>query len=165
MQQASSGLESIAQLHREMDRLFDTVFHSFVPNSPSLPFTARGFLNEGGARPKLTELSRPQVDIAADDNQYELVMNVPGLTSDDVTIELQGECLVISGQKLENNNSSDKHYYRVERSLGAFQRTLSLPEDVNTDEIKAHLQDGVLTLSIPRCSVEASDQKRIPISS
>ena len=66
---------------------------------------------------------------------YEITLNVPGLSSDDVSIEIQGDRLVVRGQKEERHHPKDKHYYRVERSVGTFQRTLSLHKQIK--KIKA----------------------------
>lgn len=68
-------------------------------------------------------------------------------------------------QKEESSESEGKQYYRIERSFGSFQRTLSVPDDANTDEISACLKDGVLTLNVPRKSYPTVDVKRIAILS
>lgn len=160
-----SNLDSLLQLHREMDRLFDNVFNTSGLASQRSLFPERRFLNNDVVGTCSRTPYRPQIDISGDENHYEITLNVPGLSSDDVAIDVQGDRLMIRGHKEENSETKNQHYYRTERSVGGFQRTLSLPEDANSDEITASLKDGVLLLSIPRHQIEARDVKRISISS
>jgi len=160
-----SNVDSLLQLHREMDRLFDNVFNTFGLASQRSLFPEQRFLNKDVVDTYARIPYRPQIDVSGDENHYEITLNVPGLSPDDVAIDVQGDRLIIRGQKEEKSETKDQHYYRTERSIGAFQRTLSLPEDANSDEISASLKDGVLLLSIPRNQIEARDVKRIPISS
>lgn len=143
----------LMDFHREVDRLFDNAFRSF--GFPSL-FDDSSFANES--------FFRPQVDISGSDNQYDITLDVPGMKQEDLSIEVQGDSLIVRGEKQENKESRDKEFYRVERSYGTFQRTLALPDDANADEISADLEDGVLTLSIPRRAVEGKEVKRIAIN-
>lgn len=143
---------SLLGLHRDMDRWFDDAFRSF--GMPSLL-----------ADSSMSKLYRPQIDVSADDNHYEIALDVPDMSESDLDIEVKGDVLMIRGQKEERTEKKDKHFYRVERSCGSFQRTLSLPDDANADEISAGLKKGVLRLSIPRRQSATEDVKRISISS
>jgi len=156
---ASAG--SLMSLHREMDRWFDDAFRSF-----GIPSLASRLHSPAMGEHRLASFFRPQIDVSGDDNCYEISLDVPGLTQDDITLELNNDMLVIKGQKEERSEDKDKHYYRVERSYGSFQRTLALPDDANVDEIEAKLDKGVLRLQIPRREDVARDNvKRISISS
>jgi len=150
----------VTQLHQQIDRLFDDVFSAFDRPSLNSTFPRR-------AEPAITPSSifRPQVDVSGDEKQYEITLDVPGLSEDDLAIEVKGDVLTISGETEDKLEQKDKQYYRVERSYGAFQRTLSLPSDANADDIQAKLKDGVLTLTLPRSQPEQADVKRISISS
>ncbi len=141
----------LANFHREVDRLFDNVFSGF----PSLSGTS-SLIDDS--------FFKPQVDISGNDKSYEITLNVPGLKREDISIELQGDSLLIKGEKQEKNESKDKHYYRIERSYGTFQRVLALPEDANAKEISADLKDGVLCLTVPRSTVANKEVKRITIN-
>jgi len=147
---------SLMSLHRDMDRWFEDAFKSF--GSPALQAQ-----NKDTAR--LPEFFRPQIDISGDANCYQISLDVPGLTESDLSLEVKDDVLTIKGQKEERSENKDKHYYRVERSYGSFQRTLTLPDDANADEIKASLDNGVLKLEIPRRAAVKEDIKRISISS
>ncbi len=153
------GPASLLSLHREMDRWFDDAFKSFGMPSLSSGGDSLAFGGEG-----LQRFYRPQIDVAGDDNCYEISLDVPGLTEDDLSLELNGDVLTIKGHKEARNERKDRHYYRVERSYGSFQRTLALPDDANADEISARLDKGVLRLEIARRAGKGSGVKRISIS-
>jgi HSP20 family protein len=152
-----AGAGSLMSLHRDMDRWFEEAFKSFaMPPFPSMT---------GTAGDKLSGFYRPKIDVCGDSNCYEINLDVPGLAESDLSLEVKDNVLTIKGEKEERSEDRDKHYYRVERSYGSFQRTLSLPDDANADEIKANLDKGVLKLEIPRREVVEQDVKRISISS
>jgi HSP20 family protein len=153
----NSGVNPLLQLHQDIEQLFNETFNAFgmLPTT-SLPLNKA--LNETG-------LYRPQLDISGDDKEYQVLLDVPGLSAADVSIEVNGDKLIIKGQKEEEHESKDKQFYRVERSFGSFVRTLSLPDDANSDAINASLKDGVLVLSIPRQAQSDKNVKRIEISS
>jgi HSP20 family protein len=147
---------SLLSLHRDMDRWFEDAFRSFgMPDMPASKIADTG----------MSGFFRPRIDVSGDDNCYEINLDVPGLNESDLTLEVKDDVLTIKGQKEERSENKDKHYYRVERSFGSFQRTLALPDDANADEIKANLDKGVLKLEIPRRAAVKEDVKRISISS
>ena len=157
---AESNANSLLRLHSEMDSLFNHVFSSF-----GMPSLRSAFPGQHPRASLPVELFIPNVDIAGDEKQYEIVLDVPGLSESDLSIDLKGDVLMIRGQKTEESGSKEKQFYRVERSSGSFQRTLSLPDDAVAEEIYASLKDGVLKLTVPRRQVLAEDVKRINISS
>ncbi len=148
------ALHPVFQLRREMDRLFESVFRG-VGLSPFntdffTPLTSSGLL-------------KPQVDIAAADNEYTITVEVPGVSEKDVTIEIADNNMIIRGEKKQEKEEKDKNYYRIERSYGSFQRLLSMPEDADQDSIKAKFKNGVLTIKMPRKDVPKSGVKRVEI--
>lgn len=145
-------------MHRHIDRLFENTLSAFG----HLP-SGSGWRNN-----MLSELSAgqlPSIDIAADEHRYDITLDVPGMKASDIDIQVHDRVLTIRGQKQESHEDKDKHYYRMERRIGSFQRTLSLPVDAVDDDIHASIKDGVLKLEIPRREVANKDIKRIPISS
>lgn len=149
------AMDSLSRLHHEMDRWFDELSSAF-----GLPAPGRS-----GGDASLAGFYRPQIDVSGDANCYEIRLDVPGMDESDLSIEVKDDVLVIRGEKREQSEQKDRHYYRMERSYGAFQRTLALPDDVNSDEIGARLDKGVLRLEIPRRQNAAQDVRRIEISS
>ena len=113
----------------------------------------------------LTEgLLKPTLDIGADDKEYSISIEVPGVEQKDIKLEVANNTLTVSGEKKQEHEEKDKNYYRMERSYGSFQRVLSLPEDANQDNVAATFKNGVLTVTMPRKSLPASNLKQIPIN-
>jgi len=153
---------SLLKLHNEMDRLFDDVWRSFeMPGSSRMmrPFGNSLFENSraGSYRAKL--------DISGSEEEYEVSIDLPGLTEVDIKIELNGNTLTVKGQKEEKNESNGKQYCRVERSIGSFQRILALPEDADPDAISATMRNCLLVIQTPRKALPNNEVKHISISS
>lgn len=180
----------LLQLHQEMDRLFDDVWRSFGLSSPSRLFRqpslfgsglhgrglhgrgphgrdsySGGLLGSNVLNSSLAGDFRANLDISGTDKEYEVSIDLPGMSDSDIQIDVTGNVMTIRGEKEETNENKEKQYYRVERSYGAFQRTLSLPDDANKDDISATMKDGVLTVRIPRLALPKEEVKRISISS
>ena len=155
-----AGRGTLTSLHRDMDRWFEDAFKSF--GMPSLDSNLQSRTMPGIS---LSNIYRPQIDVSGDSNCYEINLEVPGLTESDLSLEVKDDVLTIKGEKEERSEDKDKHYYRVERSYGSFQRTLALPDDAIGDEIKAILDKGVLILEIPRRETATQEPKRISINS
>ncbi len=155
-----AGAGSLLRLHRDMDRWFNDAMSSF-----GMPALGSGLLPSALSDTAATNFFRPQIDVSADDNCYEIALDVPDMSESDISVEVKGDMLLIKGQKEDRSEDKDKHFYRVERSYGSFQRTLALPDDANADEIKADLKKGVLRLEIPRRVLAGNDVQKISISS
>ncbi|HEU5366741.1 MAG TPA: Hsp20/alpha crystallin family protein, partial [Hanamia sp.] len=84
----------------------------------------------------------------------------PGLKKEDFKINLEGNMLTISSEKEEKNEEKDEKYTRQEYSYSSFERSFTLPDEVNQDKIDAHYQDGVLNLVLPK----KEEAKRMAIS-
>lgn len=89
----------------------------------------------------------PAMDLGETDDAYVLRADLPGLDPDDVKIELHDRVLTVSGERREERELG---YHRVERSYGAFRRSLTLPEGVDADAITASFDKGVLTVTVPK---------------
>jgi HSP20 family protein len=159
-QESLPAADSLLSLQREMDRWFDNLSSAF-----GLPSVNRNLLGSSRPAATLANLYQPQIDVSGDDNGYQIKLNVPGLAEDDLSIEVRDDVLIIRGEQQQQSEDRDKHYYRVERSYGAFQRTLSLPDDADVDEIEAKIDNGVLRLEIPRRESRDQNVRRIEISS
>ena len=122
--------QPFATLQREIDRLFDEFGRGFP--------AARG-----------QELT-PRLDVTETDKEIEITAELPGLEEKDVQINVADNVLTIKGEKKAEKEEKDKNYRLVERSYGAFSRSLELPSGVNTDQIKASIAKGVLTVTVPK---------------
>jgi len=102
------------------------------------------------------------VDIREEDDAFYVDAEVPGLSAEDIKVDVEKNILTLSGErKVEKEETKDK-YRRVERQYGSFSRSFSLPETVNTDDIRADLKDGILELRLPK--KEAPTPKKISVN-
>ena len=105
----------------------------------------------------------PAVDVKEDAGAYTVHMEVPGVPEENLNITLQENVLTIRGTKEQQAEHSQGQYRRVERSYGAFARSLSLPRNVAAEEVKANLEDGVLEIRLPK--QEAAKPRQISVGS
>ena len=122
-------------LQREIDRLFDDFTRGFSTLS-MMPAP-------GG---KLM----PVTDVTETDKEIEINAELPGLEEKDLQINLSDNVLTIKGEKKAEKERKEKDFRMVERSYGAFERTIELPEGVNPDSIKATIAKGVLTVTVSK---------------
>jgi HSP20 family protein len=126
---------------RDVDRLFDAFF---------------------GADRDQSRRWVPPVDLVEAEDHFVLKADLPGLTEQDVSIEVQDGTLTISGERQAEHESNERGWYRIERSFGSFSRSLTLPDGVNADAITARFDNGVLEVSIPK--PEERKPRRVEIS-
>ncbi len=104
---------------------------------------------------------KPQADLLAEDNQYILSIEIPGVDEKDISVNVMDGVMTIAGEKKQEEEHKEENYYRMERSFGSFQRVLSLPEDVDQESIGARFKNGVLTVTMPRNQVVSQKVKPI----
>ena len=102
----------------------------------------------------------PQLETFRKDGKLVLRADLPGLSKDDVEINVDDEMLTISGERRDEYQDDRDDYYRTERSYGRFFRAIQLPEGVNQDEIDATFKDGVLEVTIPEPKVSEPRRQR-----
>ncbi|MBQ7607405.1 MAG: Hsp20/alpha crystallin family protein [Desulfovibrionaceae bacterium] len=91
----------------------------------------------------------PALDIVSDANSYTVYAEIPGVSKDEVKLEVRAQTLVLTGEK--KDVSEDAPISHVNESLfGVFERAIALPEDADIDNIKASHKDGVLIITIPK---------------
>jgi HSP20 family protein len=96
----------------------------------------------------------PDVEMFRRDNAVVIRADVPGMTKNDLTIEVTDGQLVLRGERKQEKEEKKEGWYRAERTYGAFYRTLPLPEGVKVDEAKATIKDGVLEVTVPAPKVD-----------
>ncbi|HLH67283.1 MAG TPA: HSP20 family small heat-shock protein [Solirubrobacteraceae bacterium] len=106
----------------------------------------------------------PAADLVVNDDEVTVFMDVPGLKSENLEIEVTGDVLTVRGERSYpyGDQQGDRSWYRLERGFGKFQRLLQVPKGIDASSIRAELVDGVLTLHIPQ--PEARKPRRIEIS-
>lgn len=102
----------------------------------------------------------PQLETFRKDGKLVLRADLPGLSKDDVEIEVDDDMLTISGERTDEFKDERDDYYRSERSYGRFCRTVQLPDGVNPDEIAASFKDGVLEVTLPEPKVSEVRRSR-----
>jgi HSP20 family protein len=104
----------------------------------------------------------PPAEVEETANSYLISFDLPGVSKNDVKVEISDNQLTVSGERKEDRREEQKGRQYTERYYGSFFRTFTLPSHINSDQIEAHFQDGVLRLVLPKH--EASQPKSIPIS-
>lgn len=104
----------------------------------------------------------PAVDVKTANGNLVVTAELPGLTKDDIKVEVIGDALVIEGERKKEEEQKGEQYYRSERYYGKFYRSIPLPKGANTDAIKADLNNGVLQVTIPVPEIKPTSQQ-IPI--
>lgn len=152
--EVQKGQFPVFHLHREIDRLFDQALRGF-----GMPSLYTGWLDDEFNRVGF----QAKLNVASDEKSYHISLEAPGLSEKDISLELSQGVLTIRGEKQEENASSDRHYYRMERSYGSFQRILALPDDCNQEAITATMKNGLLEITLPRNALPAKASRQIPI--
>lgn len=123
----------ISSLQQEVNRLFGTFFD-----------TQAGVAN-GTLRRWV-----PAMDLVEEGDEYVLRADLPGLGEDDVKIELEDDVLTISGERKTEHSEERDGFRRIERASGSFSRSLTLPEGIDPDSVKAGFEQGVLEVRVPK---------------
>ncbi|MBL8817225.1 MAG: Hsp20/alpha crystallin family protein [Planctomyces sp.] len=92
----------------------------------------------------------PALDVAEKDNCFELHMDIPGLETKDIDIQVQGNTVTVTGSRKEEKEEKGKTFHRIERSTGSFSRTVTLPCNVMEKEVAAEYTNGVLLVVLPK---------------
>ncbi len=104
----------------------------------------------------------PTTDVYTQDNQLIVEAHLPNFEQADVNIQVENNALVISAQRHEKEEDKDKKYV-VRESSSSFYRRITLPERANPEDIQAHLEEGVLKVTVPLTPLP--EPKKIAISS
>jgi len=126
----TSAFNPFMSLQREVDQLFD----DFTRGWPSV-----------GANQLV-----PSTDVTETDKEIQITAELPGLEEKDVQINVADNVLTIKGEKKAEKEEKDKNYRLVERSYGAFSRSIELPAGIDSNSIKASIAKGVLTVVVPK---------------
>jgi HSP20 family protein len=143
----SEGMNPLAALHEEMNRLFDDFWREFEGVRTSLA-PSSGF---------------PRVEVIETERDVKVEAELPGMEEKDIEVTLHNGVLTIRGER--QSEAEDKHRRVSERYYGQFERRIALPAEVEGDKVTASFQKGVLTVTLPKTARELEDVKRIRINS
>jgi len=119
-------------LQSEFNRLFDT------------------FLGNGGRNELRPRRWVPAMDLVETDDHLVLKADLPGMSKEDVDIEVKDNVLTVSGERKAEHEDKTDGYYRIERAFGSFSRSLTLPQGIDSGAIDADFTDGVLEVRLPK---------------
>ena len=125
--------------------------------------STRSFLDEflgDTSLPTVTSFE-PRVDVKENKNEYEINAELAGLSKDDVHLSMEGDTLILKGEKKYEEKKDDENYFRSERRYGSFCRSFRLSDEIKRDAISADFKDGILKVKLPKA--EQAKPKAIPI--
>ncbi|WP_237587125.1 Hsp20/alpha crystallin family protein [Pontibacter russatus] len=105
----------------------------------------------------------PSVNIRDKEKEYLIEVAAPGMKKEDFNIDMEEGMLTISSQKEEDKTEERENYKRREYNYSSFSRSFNLPENVKSEEIKAHYEDGILSLTIPKKQEQEKPKQKIKI--
>ncbi|HHT9130505.1 MAG TPA: Hsp20/alpha crystallin family protein [Candidatus Brocadiaceae bacterium] len=143
-----SLLPTISSLQSEMNRMMDRFFRG-------------GDLSEFG-----TEIGTwiPPIDLSETAEKITVKTEIPGIDPKEVDISIQGDTLLIKGEKKEEKEEKGKNFYRVERRYGSFSRSVDLPASVDTNKVTAECKNGVLEITLQKKEEVKPKQISVKIS-
>jgi HSP20 family protein len=105
----------------------------------------------------------PAMNIAETENAIEATLEIPGVEEKDIKVRVEGDRLIVSGEKAMETRKEDKDWHVMERRFGSFYRAMVLPFEPATDAISAHYDKGVLHLTVQKPAARTTTAKTIPV--
>jgi HSP20 family protein len=140
--------DTFTALRREMERVFESFGRDF------------GWPAEGSRAAAMT----PSIDVSETESELKIDLDLPGVEEKDVDLVIADNVLTVKGEKKAQREDKKKDFHLVERSYGAFSRSLTLPFAVDPDKAKATFKNGVLSISLPKPPEVKAKAKKIAIS-
>lgn len=139
-----------AAFEREIDRLFDRLWRGLEPS----------------AEPESAMTWLPQTDVIARDDAFEVEIELPGLEEKDLDVTLEGDHLVVRGERRDERESdgNGRGWLLRERRWGRFERMIPLTGDIDRDRIEAVYKNGVLRLTLPKTEAAKREIRRIALA-
>jgi HSP20 family protein len=126
----------------------------------------------GGSSPQLAAgmtAFAPKIDVSETDKEIKICADLPGMEEKDVEVKLAGNQLTIRGEKKaeheekEGGQKEGRFFHRVERSYGAFQRSVAVPFDVDPEKVEATFKNGVLTVTVSKPDAAQQAARKIEV--
>jgi len=128
-----SRRSELTGFRREMDRLLDRFFEGW-------PFRPSGQEGEWA----------PSMDVSETAKEMIVKAEIPGMDPKDIDVSVRGDILTVSGKRKEEQEEKGENFHRIERSYGAFSRSIRLPAEVDAGKVNATCKDGVLKINLPK---------------
>ena len=150
--------QPVAALRAEMDRILETFWQSFGGAKPApLQWPLRFDAAFGSAV--------PAVDVLENEKDFRIVVELPGLSAENIDIDISDDLLTVKGEKADEREDKANNYRVSERRFGSFKRSFQLPRGVDAEKVEAKFDRGVLTITMPKSAEAASRQRKIEITS
>ncbi|CAH9081056.1 unnamed protein product [Cuscuta europaea] len=121
--------------------------------------------NAGGSASETSAFVNTRIDWKETPDAHVFKADLPGLKKEEVKVEVEeGRVLQISGERSREKEEKKDKWHRVERSSGKFLRKFRLPENAKVEQVKASMENGVLTVTVPKEEVKKPEIKSIEIS-
>jgi len=133
---------TLDSFRKNMDRVFD----DFFSLKPTTLFESEWL---------------PTLDVEENDKAVHVKAEMPGINEKDLNVTLENNVLTISGEKKEEKEDNKKNYVLSERRFGSFSRSVTLPDGIKSEKIKAGFKNGILNIEIPK--EETAKPKKISI--
>jgi HSP20 family protein len=105
----------------------------------------------------------PQVDVTETDKEVKVCAEIPGVEAKDADVTIENGTLMIRGEKKYEREENERGQRRMERSYGSFERSITLPTEVDEAKAKAEFKNGVLRLTLPKKADAQSRRQKIPV--
>jgi HSP20 family protein len=145
------GADPTFALQSDINRAFENFWRSF-----ELPMF-------GGSESGLAGTGIPRIEISETDDEVTVVAELPGMDEKDVEVSLAEGVLTIRGERRAEKEKRERGYVLQERSFGAVERVVPLPEGLDPNSAKAKFKNGLLTVTIPKTDEARAAVKRIPV--
>ena len=134
--QRSVPLREFSAMQDRMNRLNRLFRESYNPEGPEEALTTASYA--------------PPVDIYEDEHNITLKLEVPGIDEKDIDVRIEGNTLIVHGERKIEKEEKEENFRRVERQYGEFTRSFTLPSSVDTGQVSAHYNKGVLKINLAK---------------
>jgi len=107
----------------------------------------------------------PAVDVYEDEHKVTLKIEVPGIDEKDIDVRVENHTLTVHGERKIEKEEKEENYRRVERHHGTFTRTFTLPQTVDTENVSASYEKGVLKIALPKKAEAKPKQIKVTVGS
>ena len=142
----ASANDMFGSLHREIDR----VFSDFGRSVPALGDFGKSAMSL-------------KINVAETDKAVEVTAEIPGVDAKDIDVQLKDGVLTIKGEKKDEKDEKQKDYHLVERSYGMFERSFTVPSEVDAGKVDASFDKGVLKVTLPKLPAAQAKVQKIEV--
>jgi HSP20 family protein len=152
--QALSPFEVLERRFEDMERMFEDIFRR-----PFSLLSPRRWPTSGLAPGEIS----PSIDVFEEGDYVVVKAELPGMKKEDLSVNFSDGTVTISGEKRQEEKIDQKNYHMIERTFGAFTRSLRMPAEVQADKAKAAFKEGVLEIRVPKTEEAKKKERKIPI--